>query len=294
VTNGLAGKLGVMYRSAESGSLAVSLWVKIGFVGACIWLLFWNTWVDMAREWWADPTWSQGMLVPPLAFYIAWEHRRQTFSKPAVADLRGLMLSAFACITFIVGKLASEFFLTRLSSVILLAGIVWTFWGLARLRTLALPLLLLATMVPLPGVVYNSIAAPLQLLVSDVATRFAQNMGVSVFRDGNIIQLANVSLGVADACSGVSSLSALTVGSLLLGDLVCARLLCRVALLVVAIPLAVCVNIARVAGTAVLADYDQKLAMGLYHSFSGWLVFVIGFWLLYVFARILHRVLDWK
>jgi exosortase len=256
--------------------------------------LFWKIWVDMAHEWWIDPTWSQGMLLPPLALYMAWAHRHQTFSKLATSDWRGLALTAFACITFIAGKLASEFFLMRLSSVILLTGIVWTFWGLPRLRTLALPILLLATMVPLPGIVYNSIAAPLQLFVSDIATRLAQNMGVSVFRDGNIIELANGSLGVAEACSGISSLSALTVGSILLGYLVCSRLLCRIALVVVAIPLAICVNIARVAGTALLADYNQELAMGLYHSFSGWLVFVIAFWLLWVFAKLLHRLLDWK
>jgi exosortase len=122
----------------------------------------------------------------------------------------------------------------------------------------------------------------------------AQNLGVSAFRDGNIIQLANVSLGVEEACSGISSLSALAVGSILLGYLLCSRQLCRIALFVIAIPLAIGVNIARVAGTAVLADYDQELAMGLYHSFTGWLVFVIGFLFLYVFARLLHRTFDLK
>ena len=281
-----------MQPGGESTPLAVSLWLKIGFIATCISLLFWRVWVDMAQEWWSDPTWSQGMLLPPLALFIAWEHRRRTL-KPA-SDSRPAWAGTYcvACFIFVVGKLASEFFLMRLSSVLLLAGIIWTFWGLQRLRTLALPILLLATMVPLPAIVYNSIAAPLQLLVSDVATRLAQSLGVSAFRDGNIIQLANVSLGVAEACSGISSLSALAVGSMLLGYMLCSRLICRVALFVLAIPLAIVVNIARVAGTAVLADYNQDLAMGLYHSFTGWLVFVVGFLFLYVFARLLHRIFD--
>jgi exosortase len=294
VTNGLVGSLGVKCRSVASRSLEGTLWLKIAFVGTCIWFLFWDVWVDMAHDWWTDPTWSQGMLLPPLALYIAWEHRHRTLSEVAAPDRRGLALTAFACITFAVGKLASEFFLTRLSFVILLAGIVWTFWGLRRLKTLALPILLLATMVPLPGIIYNSIAAPLQLFVSDIATRIAQSVGISVFRDGNIIQLANVSLGVAEACSGISSLSALTVGSILLGYLLCSRLLSRIALFAIAIPLAIAVNVVRVAGTAVLADYNQELAMGLYHSFSGWLVFMIGFCCLYLLARMLHRFLDSK
>jgi exosortase len=122
----------------------------------------------------------------------------------------------------------------------------------------------------------------------------AQVLGVSVFRDGNIIQLAGVTLGVAEACSGLNSLSALIVGSLLLGYLLCSRTASRVALFVTAIPLAIGVNILRVTGTAVLADYNQEFAMGFYHSFSGWLVFVAGFGLLYLFARVLHALLERK
>src|SRR5207248_354562 len=139
-------------------------------------------------------------------------------------DRRGPILTALACCMFVMGKLASEFFMMRLSFVVLLAGLIWTFWGSQRLRTLTFPLLLLATMVPLPVMVYNSLAAPLQLFASDVATRIAQTLGISVFRDGNIIQLASGSLGVAEACSGLNSLSALVVGSLLLGYLFCSSL----------------------------------------------------------------------
>jgi len=180
----------------------------------------------------------------------------------------------------------------RFAFVLLLVGLVWTFWGFPRLRTLAFPFLLLATMIPLPVMVYNSLAAPLQLLASDLATRSAQVLGVSVFRDGNIIQLAGVSLGVAEACSGLNSLSALIVGSLLLGYLLCGRTASRVALFATAIPLAIGVNILRVAGTALLADYNQEFALGFYHAFSGWLVFVAGFGLLYGCARALKALLE--
>ena len=94
------------------------------------------------------------------------------------------------------------------------------------------------------------------------------------------------------ACSGLNSLSALIVGSLLLGYLLCSRTVSRVVLFAAAIPLAIVVNILRVAGTALLADYNQEFAMGFYHSFSGWLVFVAGFGLLYLCARMLHALVD--
>ena len=193
---------------------------------------------------------------------------------------------------YILGRLASEFFLTRFAFVVLLVGMAWTFWGLRRLRGLALPFLLLASMVPLPSMLYNSLAGPLQLLASEGATQIAQIAGVSVFRDGNIIQLAGVTLGVAEACSGLNSLSALIVGSLLLGYLLCTGTVARVALVVASVPLAIGVNVIRVAGTAMLADVNREFAMGFYHAFSGWLVFVAGLGLLYLTARAFHLMFD--
>jgi exosortase len=247
---------------------------------------------DMAHDWWTEPEWSQGILLPPLAIYIAWMNRERTLSLPARTDNRGISLVALACLTFLLGGLASEFYLMRIAFVILLAGFVWTFWGTARLRALSFPLLVLATMVPLPVIVYNSLAAPLQLLASDLATQAADLVGISVLRDGNVIHLAGTSLGVAEACSGLNSLAALIVGSLLLGYLLCTRILTRMIVFVLAPPLAILVNIVRISGTAVLADYNQEFAIGFYHSFSGWLVFVAGFGMLYLLARTLHNVLD--
>jgi len=246
----------------------------------------------LAHDWWNEPALSYGMLIPPLALYLAWLRREKTLECDVVPDHRGLILIAFACLQFLLGKLGAEFFLMRMSFVVLLAGLTWTFWGIRRLETLAFPFVLLATMVPWPGIVYNSISAPLQLFASDVSTQLAQAIGVSVYRDGNIIQIASTSLGVAEACSGLNSLAALIVASLLLGYLTCSRLRTKICLFLTAFPLAIGVNILRITGTAILADYNQEFAMGFYHSFSGWLVFVGGFGLLYGCAKLAHAAMD--
>ncbi|MCC6536710.1 MAG: exosortase [Bryobacterales bacterium] len=268
------------------------MWMPAGLLVLVLGAVFGATLADMAHEWWTEPAASQGLILPPLAIYLAWLNKRAWHNAPARTDGRGLALTAAGCLCYLLGNLAAEFFLMRISFVIVLAGLVLSFWGWARLRVLALPILLLATMVPLPSIVYTSLAAPLQLLASDVATRVAQTVGVSVYRDGNLIQLASTTLGVAEACSGLSSLSALIVGSVLLGFLLCETTLTRVLLFLSALPLAVGVNVVRVAGTAIAADYDESLALGFYHSFSGWLVFMAGFGLLYLTGRLLHRLFD--
>ncbi len=270
----------------------LTAYFQIGVFVSLVIVLYWYVLFDLGRDWWNIPNLSQGFLIPPLAAYIAWLRRSNIAAARVQPDSRGLLLIAFACVSYIVGRLGSEFFLPRISFVILLAGIVWTFWGTIRLRLLTFPLLLLATMVPLPNIIYNTIAAPLQLFASEIAAWCAQALGVSVYRDGNIIQLAHISLGVEEACSGLNSLSALMVAGLILGFLECTRVRTRVLLFLLTFPLAVGINVFRVTGTAVLADYREEFAMGFYHSFAGWLVFVSGFVILYQISRMFHRYLD--
>jgi exosortase len=265
-------------------------WLETTLIAGLIVLLYSQIIPDLVSDWWTQPALSYGLLIPPLALYIAGLRRFVTFSIPAQRSWSGCWLVAFACLVFLAGSLSAEFFLSRISLVLLLAGLVWTFWGMARLRTLAFPFLLLATMVPLPQMVYNTVSAPLQLFASQVATDLAQALGVTVFRDGNIIHLAQISLGVAEACSGLSSLSAMVVASLLLGFLAAASIAGRILLLVLSVPLAIAVNVLRVTGTAVLADYQTDFALGFYHAFSGWLVFLVGLGALWALSKLLFRV----
>ena len=272
-------------RSISVRNLGGLFWFQVGVLVVLMAALYAQVLVDMGRDWWTEPSLSHGLLIPPLALYLAWMRRDLTLAEPARSDSRGLWLVGLACVLYILGKLGAEYFLPRMSFVILLTGIALTFWGFQRLRTLAFPLLLLATMVPLPVIFYNAMAAPLQLFASDVATNTAQALGIAVYRDGNVIHLAHISLGVEEACSGLNSLSALMVASLLLGFLVCQRVITRVVLFALSIPLSIAVNVLRVTGTAALADYREEFAMGFYHSFSGWLVFIAGFAILYGIAK---------
>ena len=282
----------VLSQSPGEAETAISIrrmsalgWLQALILIALIGVLYGQVLVDLAGDWWTEPSFSQGLLIPPLALYVAWTRRSLTLAQPIQPGNRGLWLIGFSCLLFMLGKLSAEFFFPRISFVLLIAGLAWTFWGYARLRTLAFPFVLLATMVPLPTLVYNAVSAPLQLFASDVSTSLAQLLGVAVYRDGNIIHLANISLGVEEACSGLNSLSALMVVSLLIGFLICPLMSVRVILFALSIPLSIAVNILRVTGTAIIADYHEQFALGFYHSFTGWLVFIGGFAILYSLAK---------
>jgi exosortase len=169
---------------------------------------------------------------------------------------------------------------------------VWTFWGRQRLRLLLFPLVVLESAIPLPMLLYNNLTMPLQILASGLSTRVIQGLGYSIYQEGNVLHLPSITLGVAEACSGLNSLGALMVGSLVMGFALCQRVSGRVLLFLLAIPLAIGVNVIRIVGTALLGDYNSDLAMGFYHSFSGWLVFLIGVGLLILCAKLIHLLID--
>jgi len=223
---------------------------------------------------------SHGFLIPPLVAWIIWTERERILAAPVRPDARGLWLLPVASVCYLVGRLGAEFFLTRISLIINLTALIWIFWGPRRLSALKFPLLLLATMIPIPQLIYKAVSEPLQRLASTLGTQIAQAAGVTVFQDGNIINLAATSLGVEEACSGMQSIVALVVGSLLLGFLQLRSGWLRLILLLSAFPIAIVANVIRVSGTAILADHWQQAAMGFYHYFSGWAVFMAAFSLL--------------
>ena len=285
-------------RTVETSRLPINrsrtgvVYALIGLIGFVFVLLYGSVVVELVRDWLSEPSLSYGLLVPPLAMYFAWMGRHSISAEAVKPDSRGLLLVGFTCVLYLLGELGVEPFLQRMSLVLLPAALVWTFWGLARLKRLAFPLVLLAAMVPLPAFVYSSLAPHLQLLASDIAADTSRFVGVSIYRDGNILQLARTSLAVEEACSGLSSLPSLMVGSLLLGNLFCTRLHTKVLLFVSAVPIAIAANVLRVAGTAVLADYREELAMGFYHFFAGWMVSLLGFAGLYLAAKFFTRLLE--
>ena len=264
-------------------------WLYVPIILGLIVVLYAKVVPDLASDWWTDPAASYGMLIPPTALVIVYLRRDFLLAIPSAPAMRGLWLVTLGCLLLILGGLAGEFYLARISLVILLAGITWAFWGWRRFREMLFPFILLATMVPLPVLVYNLISAPLQLVASGLATDLAQLLGVSIYRDGNIIHLANTSLGVAEACSGLQSLSAMVVASLLIGYLDGTTVFKRICLVLFSVPLAIAMNVLRVTGTAIIADYRVELAMGFYHLFTGWLTFLVGFSLLWLSGKVLFR-----
>jgi exosortase len=186
-----------------------------------------------------------------------------------------------------LATLGAEVFLSRIAFVISIIGMVLLLGGMRYLRILAFPLFLLFFMVPIPAIIYNKITFPLQILASELANAALDFMRIPVLREGNILHLAETSLSVVEACSGIRSLLSLTFLALVYGYFFEKSLWMRVILFVATVPIAIVANASRVTLTGLLTEIKPELAEGFFHTASGWVIFMVALAAMIVFHQIL-------
>jgi len=242
--------------------------------------------VKLVTDWWQIPDFSHGFLVPLFAAYLVWEKRETLRGIKAAPSWSGIAVMLLGLVILILGVYGSNLFLSRVSLVILLSGVVLCFGGPQFLKELRFALLVLLLAIPLPSIIFNQITFPLQILASKLASSLLPLFGVPVLREGNVIELPLMKLEVAEACSGIRSLMSLFTMAVFYGYFMEKSNLRRVALAVASIPIAIAANAVRILGTGLCVQYwDPDKAMGFFHEFSGWVIFMVSLALLYLVHR---------
>ncbi|MBI2683451.1 MAG: exosortase [Acidobacteriales bacterium] len=258
---------------------------------ALIGLLYGKTLAALAGVWWSNDDYSHGLLVPFVLGYLVYQKWGYVKSLPIQQSVWGLVVIIVSQVVHVVGFLGAEFFLQRVSFVVMIAGLVLYLWGWRHLWEAGFALLLLLLAVPLPALVFNAVALPLQFIASAWAEQFLHMTNVPVFREGNILALASINLTVAEACSGIRSLMSLITLGVMVGYFLPFRWWLRSFFILSTVPIAIIANSLRVGGTGYLAHhYGEAVARGFFHSFSGWLVFVFALVVLLAEATILLKL----
>jgi exosortase len=289
---------------------ARQLWKPL-LLAAAIAFAYWDVLARLGRFWWEDENYSHGLLMPFVVGYILWAERERlarVAGRPRAAWGAAAVVAALLALW--VGTAGAELFTQRMSLVLLLAGVCVYFWGWRLLRAAFVPLVLLALAVPVPSIVFNKIAFPLQLFASQCAVLVMRALNITVLREGNVIELYPLGslttkrLEVVEACSGIRSLMTLVTLAVIFayfttpsdeegaggGRLARYRVLRAALIVVAAVPIAIVTNAARVSGTGVLARYyGTQVADGFFHEFSGWVIYVAAFLLLFAFGWLLDR-----
>jgi exosortase len=264
-------------------------WKKIGptlTVAAGFVLLYRHVFAKLALDWWTDDNYSHGFFIIPIAAYLAWERRGRFYAATSRPTVFGLIVIVGSILVLAGGVLGSELFLTRISLLGTAVGITLFFFGWARLGVLAFPLAFLLLMIPLPAIIFNQITFPLQLLASRFGETTLGAVNIPVLREGNVLILANTTLEVAEACSGIRSLISLLTLGIVFGYFADSRVWVRSLIALSSVPVAIVANGARVAGTGIAAHYmGPAAAEGFFHEFSGWIVFIAAFAMMLIIQR---------
>jgi exosortase len=254
-------------------------WLVPGLTALAFVLLFANPMQTLARDLWTNPDAGHGLLLLPLAAFLAW--KRGISERAAPQPVLGLVLLTGAVVLRYMAGLAAELFTMRFSMVLALVALVILYKGLRQVLHWWLPLALVVLSIPLPVVVLGSLALPLQLQASKMGAALLEWRQIPVRLDGNVIQLPGRTLFVTEACSGLRSLSALIALGVLIGGLWLRHPVSRVLLLLLALPVAILLNGVRVFLTGFLVYFvDPALGDGFMHATEGWLIFVVAFLIL--------------
>ena len=276
----------------------------------------------LGADWWVDENYSHGLLVPFIIGFILWSQRERLVAVAArPSTFWGVAGFVSALLALWAGTAGAELFMQRTSLVVMLAGIAVYFWGFRLLQVLLVPLFLLTLAIPIPAIIFNKIAFPLQLFASRCAVWAMSVFDIPVLRQGNVIELMPLGaletkkLEVVEACSGIRSLMTLVTLAVVFayfthprgnsgdgdhaGNTLSAGItklknygFWRSSIIVLsAVPIAIFTNALRVSGTGILARYyGTQVADGFFHSFSGWVIYVVAFLMLFGVGWLLDRV----
>lgn len=263
------------------------LMLLIIIVASCYSTIFMN----MAKQWISDPNYSHGFLVPVLSGYYVWQIRDKLKNIELSPSIYGLLVVLFSVFVLFSGVAAQEFYTKRSSFILLLAGIILFLMGWKMLKKLLLPIGFLFFMVPLPYIIYDSIAFPLKLFVANFSVHALKLMGVVVLREGNIIMFPHTVLEVADACSGLRSLMSLLALGFAMSVFFQKKKISIILLILSTVPIAIATNMIRVIGTGFLAQYyGAAAAEGFFHEFAGMGVFLLAMVMLFGCSGLLRKV----
>jgi exosortase len=250
------------------------------------------------EQWYVDPDYSHGFLVPVLSAYLIWQRRDKLRLVARRPSMWGMAIVIGSIGLLFLGSLGAELFLTRISLLGSICGLIVYFCGTAVLRAMAFPMAFLLFAIPIPVIIYNEIVFPLQFIASRFATRTLEILNLfPIMREGNVLIIPGMSLQVVEACSGIRSLMSLLALAAGYGYLVERSIVVRWILIVAMVPLAIVSNGTRVMITALMANYiGPQAAEGFMHEFSGWVIFVVATVLFLAFHALINftrRKLGW-
>ncbi len=253
----------------------------LAYIPTFIWM--WDRWFER------DSYYSHGILVPFVSAFLIWQNKDDLAKIPLKESVWGLRFIITGVVIYFLSALFRIYFMSAVSMLIVLLGLVYYFYGEKFLKAISFPLAFLFFMLPLPSVVIVQISFQLKLLAAQIATHLLNDMRIPAIREGSIIKMRTTQVVVDDVCSGLRSLISLGALGSIFAYWMKGPVNKRVLLFLSTIPIALITNVIRVMILAIVSEvWGPQYAQGFLHEFTGMLVFAIAFFLLLAFKNLIE------
>ncbi|MCK4704401.1 MAG: VPLPA-CTERM-specific exosortase XrtD [Gammaproteobacteria bacterium] len=251
------------------------LFIAVAIIFIALTYTAWAGLVEMERMWSLKEEYGYAYMIPIISLYFIWQRRYLVINEKFQFSVTGLLFVLLGFFVLLMGMLSATFSIIQYGFLLSLVASVWMLIGWHAFKVILGPLLLLFLIVPLPAFLFNSLSAYLQLVSSGIGVWVIRLFGISVFLEGNVIDLGVYKLQVVEACSGLRYLFPLFSLSMIAAFIFKAELWKRIIIVISSLPITVFMNSFRIGAIGILVEYGGiEQAEGFLHDFEGWIIFM--------------------
>lgn len=256
----------------KQSALIWGLWLAAIFI---LISFFYDALAYMVQLWGSKEEYGHGYIIPVLALFFIWQKKDLIEKVELKGSWLGLVVLVLGLSLFFAGELSSLYVVTQYASIIVLIGLALSYTGFRAFKYVVIPLLILFFMIPLPNFLYNGLSAQLQLVSSEIGVFFIRLFDISVYLEGNVIDLGVYKLQVVEACSGLNYLFPLMTLAFISAYLFTGAFWKKAIIFLSSIPITIIMNSIRIGIIGVTVEYwGIEMAEGILHDFEGWVVFM--------------------
>lgn len=253
----------------------ISFWASVVVICAITGLVFYDGLEWMVMMWARKEEYSHGFMIPAITLFLIWQKKDRLERMAFDGSWTGFAVVILGIAIFFLGELSTLYIIIQYSFVVAVLGLVISVVGWRGIREIWIPLAFLVFMIPLPPFLYQELSAQLQLLSSELGVAFIRLFGISVYLEGNVIDLGTYKLQVVEACSGLRYLFPLATLAFIAAYFFKTAFWKRCVIFFSSIPITIFMNSFRIGAIGVLVEYwGIAAAEGFLHDFEGWVIFM--------------------
>ena len=260
---------------ASISAFRFGAWLPLFALSIALIVIFYDGLVSMVNQWVKSEEYGYGFLIPVITAFLIWQKKNELEKITIKGSWLGLVVTIFGLGLFFLGELSTLYIIEQYAFIIVLTGVALSFLGRQGFKIIWVPFLFLIFMIPLPGFLYQGLSSQLQLISSQLGVAIIRFFNISVYLEGNVIDLGSYKLQVVEACSGLRYLFPLASLAFISAYIFKGAFWKKAVIFLSSMPITVLMNSLRIGIIGVLVDLQgPSAAEGFLHYFEGWVIFM--------------------